>query len=225
MQPVASCLRFGTARRQQRTSPRREAPEPRRGLVGRSMRSSEARNLGWSAEACLVCTPNGYARSNHERRSPREHLEAQDRAYWAGAEHLKRIAVASCEGSCARCAPAGCPFVGPVPSAYFVLRRSTYRPLDMRHDLRAQDVGATGGASAALARERRPWTMRTPAASDVTAHWRGERAGAASKPAGAGRVGSGRAVLRLDRAGPRNSSSFNRRAGPRAVRDGAALRF
>jgi hypothetical protein len=39
-----------------------------------------------------------------------------------------------------------------------------------------------GGAGAALARERRACTTRTPAASDVTAHGRGKRAPALNEP-------------------------------------------
>lgn len=51
------------------------------------------------------------------------------------------------------------------------------------------------GAGAALARERRARTIRTPAASDVTAQGRGKRAAATNEPTGDGRVGSGGAVF------------------------------
>lgn len=53
----------------------------------------------------------------------------------------------------------------------------------------------SGGAGAAVACEERACTIRTPAASDVTAHgWR-KRATATSEPTGDGRVGSGGAVF------------------------------
>jgi len=57
-----------------------------------------------------------------------------------------------------------------------------------------------GGAGAAFAREERAHTIRTPAASDVTAHGRRKRVATTRNTTGDGRVGSGGAVFA---AGPR----------------------